>query len=64
MARGNIYVAPSMERDLLIRVQLFSEFIGDTTNKTIKMWFQGLYLGKTDTLLQLLDKDFPELKVR
>ncbi|KAJ0910841.1 putative tetrahydroberberine oxidase [Helianthus annuus] len=58
------YVAPSMDRDLLIRVQIFSEFIGNTTNKTIKMWFQGLYLGKTDTLLQLLDKNFPELKVR
>ncbi|KAJ0737680.1 putative tetrahydroberberine oxidase [Helianthus annuus] len=58
------YVAPSMDRDLIIRVQIFSEFIGNTTNKTIRMFFEGVYLGKTDTFLQLLDKNFPELNVR
>ncbi|KAJ0566523.1 putative tetrahydroberberine oxidase [Helianthus annuus] len=58
------YVAPRMDPDLLIRVQLSSEFIGNTTKKTIRMLFQGLYLGKIDTLLTLLDKHFPELKVK
>ncbi|KAF5802004.1 putative tetrahydroberberine oxidase [Helianthus annuus] len=29
------YVAPSMDPHLLIRVRMFSEFIGNTTNKTI-----------------------------
>ncbi|KAJ0560226.1 putative tetrahydroberberine oxidase [Helianthus annuus] len=57
------YVAPSMDPDLLIRVRMFSEFIGNTTNKTIRMLFEGLYLGKIDTLLPLLDKNFPELKM-
>ncbi|MFS7944127.1 putative tetrahydroberberine oxidase [Helianthus anomalus] len=58
------YVAPRMDPDLLIRVRIFGEFIGNTTNKTIRLLFQGLYLGKTDSMLQLLDKSFPELKVR
>ncbi|KAL9997325.1 putative tetrahydroberberine oxidase [Helianthus debilis subsp. tardiflorus] len=56
------YVAPRMDPDLLIRVRIFGEFIGNTTNKTIPLLFQGLYLGKTDSMLQLLDKScWPEL---
>ncbi|KAM0047559.1 putative tetrahydroberberine oxidase [Helianthus debilis subsp. tardiflorus] len=56
------YVAPRMDPDLLIRVRIFGEFIGNTTNKTIRLLFQGLYLGKTDSMLQLLDKScWPEL---
>ncbi|KAM0027094.1 putative tetrahydrocannabinolic acid synthase [Helianthus debilis subsp. tardiflorus] len=43
---------------------MFSEFIGNTRNKTIRMLFEGLYLGKIDTLLPLLDNNFPELKMR
>ncbi|KAM0027118.1 putative tetrahydroberberine oxidase [Helianthus debilis subsp. tardiflorus] len=58
------YVAPKMDPDLLIRVRMSSEFIGNTTKKTIRMFFEGLYLGKIDTLLPLLDKHFPELKVK
>ncbi|KAJ0566484.1 putative tetrahydroberberine oxidase [Helianthus annuus] len=58
------YVAPSMDPDLLIRVRMFSEFIGNTTNKMIRMLFEVLYLGKIDTLLPLLDKNFPQLKMR
>ncbi|KAM0027150.1 putative tetrahydroberberine oxidase [Helianthus debilis subsp. tardiflorus] len=58
------YVAPRLDPDLLIRVRIFGEFIGNTTNKTIRLLFQGLYLGKTDKMLRILDKSFPELKVR
>ncbi|MFS7944134.1 putative tetrahydroberberine oxidase [Helianthus anomalus] len=58
------YVAPRMDRDLLIRVRMSSQFIGNTTKKTIRMSFEGLYLGKNDTLLTLLDKHFPELKLK
>ncbi|KAJ0737676.1 putative tetrahydroberberine oxidase [Helianthus annuus] len=58
------YVAPRMDPNLLIRVRMSSEFIGNTTKKTIRMLFEGLYLGKIDTLLPLLDKDFPELKLK
>ncbi|KAF5802058.1 putative tetrahydroberberine oxidase [Helianthus annuus] len=58
------YVAPRMDPNLLIRVRMSSEFIGNTTKKTIRMLFEGLYLGKIDTLLPLLDKEFPELKLK
>ncbi|KAF5802059.1 putative tetrahydroberberine oxidase [Helianthus annuus] len=58
------YVAPRMDPNLLIRVRMSSEFIGNTTKKTVRMLFEGLYLGKIDTLLTLLDKDFPELKLK
>ncbi|KAI3787317.1 hypothetical protein L1987_41699 [Smallanthus sonchifolius] len=58
------FVAPNIDRDLLIRVGMVSENIGNTSKKTIRMLFEGLYLGKIDALLPLLDKNFPELKVR
>ncbi|KAI3694102.1 hypothetical protein L1987_77062 [Smallanthus sonchifolius] len=58
------YVAPNIHPDLLIRVQIFSENIHNTSKKTIRMLFEGLYLGKIDALLPLMAKNFPELKVR
>ncbi|KAI3694103.1 hypothetical protein L1987_77063 [Smallanthus sonchifolius] len=58
------YVAPRINPDLLLRVQIFSENIGNTSKKSVRMWFEGLYLGKIDALLPLLDENFPELKVR
>ncbi|KAD1709721.1 hypothetical protein E3N88_42421 [Mikania micrantha] len=57
------YVAPRLDRDLTMRVQIFSELIGNTTTKTIRMLFEGLYLGRMDALLSLLDKRFPELNI-
>jgi hypothetical protein len=57
------YVLPKFDRDLQVKVQLNSENIGNTTKKTIRMLFQGLYLGRIDTLLPLLDQSFPELNV-
>ncbi|KAI3787316.1 hypothetical protein L1987_41698 [Smallanthus sonchifolius] len=58
------YVAPNIHPDLLIRVQISSENIGNTSKKTVRMSFEGLYLGKIEALLPLMDKSFPELKVR
>ncbi|KAK9076280.1 hypothetical protein SSX86_004613 [Deinandra increscens subsp. villosa] len=57
------YVLPKFDRDLLIRVQINSENIGNTTKKTIRILFHGIYQGSIDTLLPLLDQSFPELNV-
>ncbi|MFS7944143.1 putative tetrahydroberberine oxidase [Helianthus anomalus] len=57
------YVLPKFDRDLLIRVQINSENIGNTTKKTVRLLFDGLYQGNIDTLLPLLNQSFPELDV-
>ncbi|KAJ0566561.1 putative tetrahydroberberine oxidase [Helianthus annuus] len=57
------YVLPKFDRDLLIRVQINSENIGNTTKKTVRLLFDGLYQGNIDTLLPLLNQSFPELNV-
>ncbi|KAL8208184.1 hypothetical protein R6Q57_007596 [Mikania cordata] len=57
------YVAPRMDRNLTTRVQIFSELIGNTTTKTVRMLFEGLYLGRMETLLPMLDERFPELNI-
>ncbi|CAI9291789.1 unnamed protein product [Lactuca saligna] len=56
-------VAPTIDRDLHIRTQVFWEYIGNTTKKTIRILFEGIYQGTIDTLLPLLDNTFPELGV-
>ncbi|KAJ0780040.1 putative tetrahydroberberine oxidase [Helianthus annuus] len=57
------YVLPKFDRDLLIRVQLNTEYIGNTTQKTVRILFHGIYQGNIDTLLPLLNQSFPELNV-
>ncbi|KAL4581011.1 hypothetical protein LXL04_017217 [Taraxacum kok-saghyz] len=57
------YVAPTIDRNLHIRTQVFAEYIGNTTKKTIRIMFEGIYQGTSDTLLPLLNKKFPELGV-
>ncbi|XP_023766821.1 tetrahydroberberine oxidase [Lactuca sativa] len=57
------YVAPSIDRNLHIRTQVFGEYISNTTKKTIRIMFEGIYQGTIDTLLPLLDQNFPELGV-
>ncbi|KAL7609739.1 tetrahydroberberine oxidase [Lactuca sativa] len=57
------YVAPNIDRNLHIRTQVFAEYIGNTTKKTIRIMFEGIYQGTTNTLLPLLDRKFPELSV-
>ncbi|KAK9076278.1 hypothetical protein SSX86_004611 [Deinandra increscens subsp. villosa] len=57
------YVAPKMDRNSIMRIQVFNEFIGNTTTKTIRMYFEGLYLGRTNTLLRMMDQSFPELNL-
>ncbi|CAH1414776.1 unnamed protein product [Lactuca virosa] len=54
-------VAPTIDRNLHIRTQVFGEYIVNTTKKTIRIMFEGIYQGTRDTLLPLLDENFPEL---
>ncbi|KAL7618859.1 hypothetical protein Lser_V15G00258 [Lactuca serriola] len=57
------YVAPTFDRNLHIRTQVFSEYIGNSTKKTIRILFEGIYQGPSDALLLYLDEHFPELGV-
>ncbi|KAL4560156.1 hypothetical protein LXL04_032305 [Taraxacum kok-saghyz] len=57
------YVAPTIDRNLHLRTQVFAQYIGNTTKKTIRIMFEGIYQGTRDTLLSLLDEKFPELGV-
>ncbi|CAI9268208.1 unnamed protein product [Lactuca saligna] len=51
------------DRNLYIRSQAASEFIGNTTQKTMRIIFQGIYQGTTNELIPVMDKVFPELGV-
>ncbi|MFS7944155.1 putative tetrahydroberberine oxidase [Helianthus anomalus] len=57
------YILPKFDRDLLIQVQLNAKYISNTTQKTIRILFHGIYEGNIDTLLPLLNQSFPELNV-
>ncbi|KAM0027115.1 putative tetrahydroberberine oxidase [Helianthus debilis subsp. tardiflorus] len=57
------YVLPKFNRDLQMRVQLNTENVGNTAKKTVRMLFNGIYQGRINTLLPLLDQSFPELNV-
>ncbi|XP_071696004.1 tetrahydroberberine oxidase-like [Rutidosis leptorrhynchoides] len=57
------YVMPTIDRNLLIRVQISSENTKHVKKKTIRMLFYGIYQGTIDTLLPLMDEKFPELNV-
>ncbi|KAI7732146.1 hypothetical protein M8C21_014277, partial [Ambrosia artemisiifolia] len=57
------YVLPKFDRELQMRVQINSENIDNSTKKTIRILFHGIYQGNTDTLLPLLNQSFPELNV-
>ncbi|KAI3501939.1 hypothetical protein L1887_29967 [Cichorium endivia] len=57
------YVAPAIDRNLHIRTQVFAEYMGNSTMKTIRVMFEGIYQGTRDTLLPLLYEKFPELGV-
>ena len=56
-------VMPDIDRNLHIRIQMFGENVGNTSQKTIRMAFEGIYQGTIDTLMPLLEENFPELNV-
>ncbi|KAL7611176.1 tetrahydroberberine oxidase [Lactuca sativa] len=56
-------VIPAIDRNLHMRTQVFGEYIGNTTKKTVRIMFEGIYQGTINTLLPLLNKKFPELGV-
>ncbi|KAL7609735.1 berberine bridge enzyme-like 8 [Lactuca sativa] len=57
------YVAPTIDKNLHIRTVMSGQYIGNTTKKTVAITFQGVFQGRSDTLLRLLDQKFPELGV-
>ncbi|KAI7757801.1 hypothetical protein M8C21_029177 [Ambrosia artemisiifolia] len=55
------YVAPKIDKDLDIRVLMFSVVNPSTGNRTIRATFDTLFLGGIDRLLTLMQVEFPEL---
>ncbi|KAF2317930.1 hypothetical protein GH714_041253 [Hevea brasiliensis] len=54
-------VAPELDNDLFIRVMPTIANGTRKGEKTIRVLFIGMFLGKTDRLLPLINKSFPEL---
>ncbi|KAJ9557022.1 hypothetical protein OSB04_011636 [Centaurea solstitialis] len=55
------YVAPKIDKDLDIRVLMFSVVNPETGNRTIRATFETLFLGGIERLLVLMQEKFPEL---
>ncbi|XP_071732550.1 monolignol oxidoreductase AtBBE-like 15 [Rutidosis leptorrhynchoides] len=55
------FVAPKIDKDLDIRILMFSVVNPSTGNRTIRATFDTVFLGGTDRLLQLMRDEFPEL---
>ncbi|KAL5771834.1 hypothetical protein ACOSP7_011444 [Xanthoceras sorbifolium] len=53
-------IAPYLPRDLFIRIVI----VGDGDKKTVQASFNSLFLGKTDRLIPLMNKSFPELGLK
>ncbi|PWA50763.1 berberine/berberine-like, FAD-binding, type 2 [Artemisia annua] len=54
------YVAEKMDNDLFIRLNLKPDHV----NKTIRASFTAFFLGDSDHLVTVMDKEFPELGVK
>ncbi|KAL1808623.1 hypothetical protein DCAR_0728107 [Daucus carota subsp. sativus] len=56
------YVAPKVDRDLYIRIQIKAVNLNvDGSEKTIIVYFESLFLGGADKLLSIMQTSFPEL---
>ncbi|KAM3701084.1 hypothetical protein ACB098_05G145900 [Castanea mollissima] len=55
------YVAPTIDRDLFIRVLLTGSGSVQYGNRSVHASFNSIYLGGKDKLLPLMQKSFPEL---
>ncbi|PWA46999.1 FAD-binding Berberine family protein [Artemisia annua] len=55
------HVAPKIDKDLNIRVLMFSIVNPSTGNRTIRATFDTLFLGGINRLLPLMQEEFPEL---
>lgn len=58
------YVAPKIDKDLDIRVLMFSVVNSSTGKRTIRATFDTLFLGGINRLLHLMQEEFPELGLR
>nr|XP_043629356.1 berberine bridge enzyme-like 15 [Erigeron canadensis] len=58
------YVAPKTDKNLDIRVLMFSVVNPNTGNRTIRATFDTVFLGGIDRLLPLMQEEFPELGLK
>ncbi|KAL6955809.1 cinnamyl-alcohol dehydrogenase [Sarracenia purpurea var. burkii] len=58
------YVADKMDENVVLRVFVRRVNSSEDGKKTIQASFVSLYLGGAETLLSLMDKNFPELGVK
>lgn len=57
------YVWPFAEEDLFMRVQFFGINVEGGTKKDMNASFQGMYLGRKEQFLKIVNTIFPELKM-
>ncbi|KAM7530771.1 hypothetical protein LguiB_034181 [Lonicera macranthoides] len=55
-------VAPTIDRDLYLRVQFL--VVNQNGQRTVRISFESLFLGGADRLLKVLEKSFPELGLK
>ncbi|XP_010686121.3 berberine bridge enzyme-like 4 [Beta vulgaris subsp. vulgaris] len=59
------YIAPNLTPNLFIRTEVSVQPLdGETSNKTVHFMFIALYLGRSNALVQLLNKNFPSLGLK
>lgn len=57
------YIWPFVEEDLFMRVQFFGITVEGGTKKDMNASFQGMYLGRKEQFLKIVNIIFPELKM-
>lgn len=57
------YIMPFVEEDLFMRVQFFGIKVGGGTKRDMNASFQGMYLGRKEQFLKIVNTTFPELKM-
>lgn len=57
------YIMPFVEEDLFMRVQFFGINVKGGTKKDMNASFQGMYLGRKEQFLKIVNITFPELKM-
>lgn len=57
------YIMPYAEEDLFMRVQFFGINVEGGTKKDMNASFQGMYLGRKDQFMKIMNTTFPELKM-
>ncbi|CAH9085056.1 unnamed protein product [Cuscuta epithymum] len=59
------YIAPRMPPELFLRLSFLQKTIGnDSRNRTVVAHFVSTFLGGVESLISIMDKNFPELGVK